>query len=147
MYCGAKNFFICLKALMVQMRILARGRSESSLESPLSPATLQKQKGSDFGQWGDTPAHQFFPHSSEGAAPTDLASMLAKGVSEFESLEVSDYPTVSLDLFTFNPKKTIDRNLYVYHMGARHFKFGKQWLKQQKTQKKYGNFHFTIVYF
>ena len=86
---------------------------------------LQRQSSSDLGRWVSTPVQQFFLHPPEVAASTDLASMLAEGVSQ--SLEVSDYPTASLYLFIFNPRKTIDRNLYVYNVGVRHFEFGKAW--------------------
>ena len=60
------------------------------------------------------------PHLS---SPTDLASRLALGVSE----SFNNYPDVSTYYFALNNKKTINRELAVYHVGVRLFETGKPW--------------------
>jgi hypothetical protein len=60
------------------------------------------------------------PHLS---SPTDLASRLALGVSE----SFNSYPDVSTYFFALNNKKTINRELAVYHVGVRLFETGKPW--------------------
>ena len=101
-----------------------RGSSESNYKSSDSPPSSSVAKTERFRLWTmATPIQQFYPHSPEVAPPTNLASTLAVGVSQ--SLEISNYPAVSSHLFCFNPKKTVDRNLYAYNVGVRHFEFRK----------------------
>ena len=56
-------------------------------------------------------------------SPTDLASMLAEGCSNSMDL----YPTADSYAFNISPKKPIDQNLYVYHVGIRLAERGKPW--------------------